>query len=256
MSKKKIGLLLRSYAKTSADVSGVVARAIKSVTHASNLIGQDGEVVFQSVVVLVPRDYDCGLTARALQKELKLFEDCGVNVTELESCGHHSCGALNSAVAVLDSYSFSHVVMVSNKTIEALTNDTVEAMFKAFDSGAKVVGVTVDELQDVVLEGRVQNTFTGWDIRSLQEVGGFDSENGVEEIAPTVRLIQKYGPCIAVLDPKEKPALDIRKSADGEARHNEVMNTKLVRQQQEVERVGECFEFIRSGIMDGYPRSV
>lgn len=253
---KRIGLLLRSYAKTPAEVPGVVARAIKSVTHASNLIGQDGEAVFQTVVVLIPRDYDCGLTARALQKELKLFEDCGVNVAELEAYGHHSSGALNNAVTVLDSYSFDRVVMVSNKAIQALTARSVEAMIEAFDRGAKVVGVAVDELQNVVLEGRIQNTFAGWDVPALLAVGGFDSEKGVEEISPIVRLIRQYGQCVAIIDPKEKPALDIRKTTDGDARHQEVMTTKITHQREEVQRFGADFDFIKSGIMPEYPQSV
>lgn len=256
MGKKKVGLLLRSYAKKPEDVSSVVARAVKSVTNASGLLDSDGDELFQAVIVLVPRDYDCGKTAKAIQKEFKLFEDYAVSTIAIEASGHHSCGALNAGITIYDLDSFDYAVIVSNKAIEALTTDTMDAMLRAFDCGAKVVGVVVDELRDVVLEGRIQNTFAGWDIRSLQEVGGFDSEKGVEEIAPTVRLIQKYGPCISVLDPKEKPALDIRKSADGKARHDEVMTTKLERQKQEVERVGASFDFIRSGIMDGYPRSV
>lgn len=252
--RKKIGLLLRSYAKTPEDVSGVVARAVRSVTHASSLIDLNGEAIFHTIMVLVPRDYDCGGAAKALKKELKLFEDCDPYIVSLEVYGHHSCEALNRGIELCEYLEYA--VIASNKAIQALTIESITAMRYAFDQGAKVVGVSVEELQEVILDGRVQNTFAGWNVRALREVGGFDSEKGVEEVSPTVRLIRRYGPCIAVLDPKEKPTLDIRKSADGKARHDEVMMTKIARQQEEVDRMGVDFNFIKSGIMPGYPQSV
>lgn len=250
---KKIGLILRSYTKRPEDVAGVVARAVKSVARASTLLDSNGEEIFSAIIVLVPQDYDCGETAKALKKELKLFEDCAPSVVSLEVSGHHSCGVLNQGVAALDGL-VDYAVIISNKAIQALTADIMEAMLEAFDNGARVVGVAVDELQDIVREGRIQNTFAGWDVLAFGDVGGFDSEKGVEEISPTVCLIRQHGPCIAVLDPVEKPTLDIRKTADGDARHKEVMNTKLARQLAEVQRVGSDFDFIKSGIMPGYPR--
>lgn len=253
---KKIGLLLRSYAKNPEDVAGVVARARKSIAHANSLHYPDGEAIFQAIVVLVPQDYDCGGTSRALLKEINFFEDCDVCPLVQEASGYHSCGALNVGITILDLSSFDYAVIISNKAIQSLTTETMEAMLEAFDRGAKVVGVAVDELQDVVLEGRIQNTFSGWDVQALVGVGGFDSEKDVEEVSPTVRLIFEHGPCIAVLDPTDKTALDIRKSADGKDRHKEVMTTKLARQLEEADRMGVGFNFIKGGIMSSYPRTI
>ncbi|MBI5401170.1 MAG: hypothetical protein HZB12_03605 [Candidatus Yonathbacteria bacterium] len=255
---KKIGLLLRSYAKTAEDVPGVVERALKSINRVSNLWRlRDDSPAFNQIIIVTPIDYDCSETAEAIRTILctrawQYIE----NVTVLEAPGHHSCGALNSGVDILATLGVGYTVIVSNKAIAALTADTTEAIIEAFDVGAKAVGVAVDELQDVVLDGRIQNTCAGWEINALRAVGGFDSEKGVEEIASTVRLIREYGACIAVLDPKKKPVLDIRKTADGKARHDEVMNTKIARQLAEVERVGSDFNFIKSGIMPGYPLTV
>lgn len=251
---KKIGLLLRSYAKTPEDVPGVVARAVKSIEHASGLRNEDDRPLFTDIVVITPCEYDCGATAGAILKDLPSSLLRRVSVFELP--GHHSCGSLNGGIDVLASLDVDYVVIISNKAIQALTAGTMEAMLEAFDRGAKVVGVAIDELQDIVLEGRIQNTYAGWNIKALQEVGGFDSENGVEEIAPTVRMIQKYGPCIAVLRPKDITLLDIRKNPDGEARHSEVMNTKIERQISEVQRLGVDHGFIKSGLTLGYPLTV
>jgi len=133
------------------------------------------------------------------------------------------------------------------------TKKVLQSADEAFESGAAVVGVVVDELESIILSGCVQNTFAIWD---QSKFPGFQTDLGVEEIDPLVRLVQEHGQCIAVLDPSEKPRLNVRKSADGAARHREVMETKLARQQQEVDRLGIDFDFIRSGILPGYPKKV
>jgi len=252
---KKIGLLLRSYAKTTEDVPGVVSRALKSIEHACSLRDKNGERIFSRVAVIVPRDHDCGHTRWEIVRALpisELFQPALIR----DVPGHHSCGALNEGIVILDSFNIDYAVIISNKAIKALTVPVVEAIIEAFAKGAKVVGVAVDELQEFVLEGRIQNTFAGWDVRALREVGGFDSLAGVEEVTPTVRLLWTYDKCIATLVPKEVPTLDIRKTNDGKARHEEVMKTKLDRQQEEVEKVGVDFNFIKNGMMAGYPKSV
>lgn len=256
MSKKKIGLLLRSYAKNPEDVPGVVARAVKSIRHASGLCDKNGEQVFTSIIVLIPREYDRGYTGRAILRQLETSLILHM-VAVFEVAGHHSCGVLNHGIKLLDDIGIDFAAIVSNKAIEALTVDNVEAMLEAFDKGAKVVGVAVaDELQNAVLDGRIQNTFAGWDIKALREIGGFDSEIGIEEIAPTVRMIHKYGPCIATILPGSMPVLDIRRTADGEARHAAVMNTKIERQVAEVQRLDVDFSFIKSGVMPDYKPTV
>lgn len=253
MSKKKIGLLLRSYAKNPEDVPGVVTRAVKSIRHASSLRDENGEQIFTSIIVLIPREYDRGYTGRAILRQLETSLILHM-VAVFEVAGHHSCGVLNHGIKLLDDIGIDFAVIVSNKAIEALTADKVEAMLEAFDKGAKVVGVAVDELGDGVIEGRIQNTLSGWDVKALLKVGGFDSEIGVEEISPTVRLVREYGPCIAPLVPHNAAPLDIREG--GEVRHSEVIETKLTRQLAEVARVDSNFTFIQSGVMPDYPLTV
>lgn len=252
---KKIGLLLRSYAKKPAAVAEVVHRAVKSIMRAHDLRDKDGGPMFEAVVVLVPEEHDYGGTATAIIKALPP-EYIEQRAYVLEVSGHHSCEALNEGIEILAGMGIDYAVILSNKAIQALSVNVLEAMLEAFAAGAKVVGVAVDELQEFVLEGRIQNTFAGWDVKALREVGGFDSLAGVEEVTPTVRLLWTYDKCIAALVPKEVPTLDIRQNPDGKARHEEVMTTKLDRQQKEVEKVGVDFNFIKNGMMAGYPKSV
>lgn len=252
---KKIGLLLRSYAKDSKDVPGIVARAVKSINHATSLLREDGEPVFAAILVVVPGDYDCGITTRSILNALPT-NHCSQHVYVIEVPGHHSCEALNEGIDIFESMNIDYAVILSNKAIKSCTVGIIDAMIDSFSRGAKVVGVAIDELKDFVFEGRVQNTFSGWSVTALRTVGGFSSQAGVEEVTPTVRLLWTYDKCIAVLVPTEVRTLDVRQTPDGRARHEEVMTTKLTRQQQEVQNMGVDFNFIKSGIMAGYPRVV
>ncbi len=251
---KKYGLLLRSYAKKACDAEDVAERAMMSVIRGYYHHTNDGADTFEQIVVLVPRDYDCGDTAGIIRKELEK-EGLTDRAIVLAPQGHHSCGVLNAGIELLEGEGIERAVIISNKTITALTNQAMNAVSIAFEHGAKVVGVGVDELEEIVRAGRVQNTFAVWDIKALMEVGGFDSDGGVEEIVPSIRLVRKYGQCIAVLVPSETSTLNIRKSPDGEARHKEVMDTKLARQQTEADRLGADLSILTDGLMALYPKT-
>ena len=253
MNEKKIGLLLRSYASQRKDVLGVVDRAVESIKRASRL-QKDGKPIFDQMVILVPSNYDCSITADAIRRELEMFQIPRVMILEAE--GDHASDVLNVGTDLLLGYGIDHAVIASNKAINALTVENMSAIIRAFDKGAKAVGVAIYELQDIILQGRLQNTFCCWDIKALQAVGGFDSKIAVEEIAPIVRLIREYGPCIAVIVPSQMPSLAIRRSAEGIARYKAVTGTKTTRQTEELQRVDSTFEFVQSGIMPDYPLTV
>lgn len=240
---KKIGILFRSYAKTSELLPEVEKRALKSARIACGL----GRTYF-----CVPVEYDCGKTAGCLRE---LFARNSLDASVLECVGHHSAGSLNAAVNSIFTDGLTHVAIISNKAVNYLTAEAMAMANEAFMDGAKVVGFAIDELAEIVREGRIQNTFAIWNIEGLMmlDVPGFNSETGVEEIALSVRLIRKYGPCIAVLIPSSGK-LDVRQSKDGEERHKEVMETKFRRQFEEAQRVGADFDFIKVGIMLGYPK--
>ncbi|MBI4692182.1 MAG: hypothetical protein HY773_01940 [Candidatus Terrybacteria bacterium] len=240
----KIAVIFRSYAKTPDNLQEMLDRAHKSAVAAFNC----GCVPY----FCIPIDYDCGKTKDFFKKGFLKFKD--ISQPDILECpGYHSSGALNKAIAVIQkSGDYTHVAIVSNKASGYLVPETIKAITDAINTGAKVVGVIVDE---IICESRIQNTFAVWDIEALMtlDIPGFDNETGIEEIAPIVRLIRKYGPCIAVLNPTVGK-LNIR--TDGKDRHHEVITTKQERQEIEVKRVNTDFDFIQKGIMKGYPKKI
>lgn len=248
MATQRYGIVIRSYTKKPEEVEDRAQRALEVAQRAHQLhFGRTP--VFSTIILLVPKDYDCGQTADAIRK--KFAAENLDRFVVLEAAGHHSCEVLNRASQMLlDVHNVDRMLIMSGKAAEYLTAAAMENIDLAFDRGAKVVGFAVDELADIVREGRVQNTFCAWDLKALFATGGFDSRTGVEELAPTVRLVRDYGPCVAVLEaPGGK--LDILQSETARARHAEVMATKEARQLNEARRMGVDFVFIREGVMPG-----
>jgi len=256
----KYGIIFRSFTKpketikeTKENLIEVVSRAVESAKIASSIKIQ-GKKFFDKIIFLVPIDYDCGMTANAIRKVMNGNDA----VVVLEAQGYHSREVLNFEFRHLDSLGITHAVIMSNKANTYLTVNTLIEINTSFYFGAKVVGVVLEELREIILEGMVQNTFTAWEIKAILnlDVPGFDSYFGVEEVAPSVRLIKKHGSCIAILDPTIRHDLDIRHRGDGKDYHKEVMKTKIQRQKAECDRMGVNTEFIKQGIMANYPRKV
>lgn len=250
MSDRTYGVLLRVYTPKPGEVPDRVDRAM---AHVKSIRAVSAEfAALGRVALLVPSDHDCGETASALHRRLLAESMPEVAVWALP--GHHSCEVLNGGVKGLQGKE-THAIIISGKALSYLTPAAMRGIDQAFADGGLVAGVATDELRDIVLSGRAQNTFAAWDIDALLDVGGFDSSKGVEEIAPIARLVQKHGRCIAPLD-SAGGKLDIAQSDTARARHAEVMATKLERQLAECARTASSFDEIRAGIMPGYPRSV
>lgn len=245
------GILVRVYTPKVSEVADRVERAIKHVQHILKV--REEFPAIKSLALLVPSNYDCGNTYTALYN--RLVAENLLEIVSICICtGHHSCEVLNRGM-IIAGLKATHGLVVSGKAMSYFTSSAMKVIDEAFVKGAKVAGLSIDEHNDIVLDGRIQNTFAAWDILALQRVGEFDSREGVEEIAPLVRLVRKYGQCIAPIN-VGAGSLDIQESDTARVRHYEVMTTKLDRQSQEVLRVGSNFEEITAGIMHGYPRSV
>lgn len=249
--RRSYDLVLRVYTPKPEEVAARVERALKHVRQVVELSKEFPAL--RRVVLLVPRDYDCGQTYQALSAGVDA-EGLLDRVATYAPSGHHSCEVLNFGlrIAHLDA---SHAIVISGKAMPNLTSSALRRIDQAFEKGAKVSGLAVDELRDIVLGGCIQNTFAVWEADALWQVGGFDSSTGVEEIAPLARLVRKFGPCIAPIDPGAGK-LDIHASETARARHHEVMTTKIVRQKAELKRVDADFSDVVSGLMPGYPRSI
>lgn len=250
------GVIFRSYAKKPENVERVVSRALHSAKKATGLI-LAGYPVFDRVLFVVPvgdEGRDCGLTASALKET---FYSEGVPVEVLEADAHPNSGALNIGFRWLSNYDVKHALVTSNKALSYLSPIKVGAMSAALDEGACVAGLAVDELVTGVLEGRVQNTFAMWDVAEVLDLdpSGFEADR-VEEIAVSVRLIRKYGSCIAVFDAVNRLKLNIQGDKDAQKEHRHIVATKTERQLAEAERLGVDFSFIRGGIMPDYPTTI
>jgi len=239
MSGSNVAVLFRSYAKNDSLVEEVVGRALVSIRKANSLM-------FDRVFVVVPTDYDCGATSAYLAQAITAADSLRAEV--FPAVGHHSCGALNQALAALVG-TVAYVAIVSNKASGYLSAEVLARALLLLEGGLKVVGVRISEL-DEVHESPIENTFAIWDLEALLAVGGFDSELGVEEVAPLARLMQKFGACAALISAEQGDAkLNVRKSADGQARHDEVRSTKRERQGLEAARVGVTLDWMKSNIV-------
>lgn len=239
------GIILRSYAKTPEVVDEVVARAVKSAQKVCTLKA-NGVTAFDNVMFVVPQDFDCGLTAARLKQA---FGKKGLLVQVLTAPGHHSCAALNVATIALDILRVQYAFILSNKALDYLDTPTVEKMLEVLSSGKKVVGVEIPSLSDIA-ENPIQNTFAAWDAKALRRTGGFDCETGVEEVAPIIRLMREFGTdCAAIIKGRADAQLDVRSSADGQARHKDVKETKRPRQAEEAERLGVDLEWVKNNIV-------
>lgn len=242
-AERSYGILVRVYTPKVEEVPKRVDRALAHVRQI--LAVSEGFPALRRVMLLVPRDYDCGGTYQALFDRIGA-EGLRGRVGVYALSGYHSCEVLNQGLLEL-STDTSHALIVSGKAMPYLTLPALLAIDKAFTKGAKVAGLAVDELRDIVLEGRIQNTFAAWDVDALLGVGGFDCKTGVEEVAPLIRLVRKFGHCIAPIA-VEGGTLDVHTSATAQARHEQVMKTKLDAQKAECERLEADFGFIRNAI--------
>lgn len=240
---RSYGILVRVYTPNVEDVPKRVSRALAHVHQILAVSEKFPEL--KRVAFLVPRDYDCGQTYQALLDRV-VAEGLTNRIEVYTPPGYHSCEVLNQGLIEF-SRDTSHAIIISGKAMSYLTTSSLAAIDAAFAKGAKVAGLAVDELRDIVLEGRVQNTLAAWDIGALFSVGAFDCKTDVEEIAPLIRLARKFGPCIAPID-VEQGTLDVHTDVAAQERHRQVMTTKLRCQQAECERLESNFAFIREAI--------
>lgn len=242
--EKTYGILVRVYTPKPEEVPDRVVRSLKHAQQIEQI--REEFSALRRVLFLIPRDYDCGQTAGVLSQRFLAegFSDVEVHAFH----GHHSCEVLNEGLHALAHYGISHALVVSGKALSYLKSSTLLAMDQKFAEGAKVSGLATDELREIVLSGRIQNTFAGWDIAALLDQHAFDSKGGVEEVAPLIRLARRFGRCIAPID-IDGGVLDVHASETAVARHKEVMATKIARQTAECERLNSSFQFIQDAVM-------
>jgi hypothetical protein len=285
LDRKRFGLILRGFSKSSEQVAKNVEAITKAAEAASQLtIG--GKHVFSSIQVLIAADksridYDCGETGPALKRTLK---DMGIRSAEVHEVqnGDLFCGVLNYGTSFLLRRSIDYVGILSHGAVDYLTADNMSGMLAAFENGARATGLAIEELQPSILAGRLANTLAFWDAIALMSVGGFDLRAaqpalsdktapymrgngsdlyyplaGVEEIIPLIRLTATHGKCIAPIMPTGQAqwkAPDPVADPEGAARHHKKMGTKFERQAALAASVGADLSYLQYGVMEQYAR--
>lgn len=276
-----VGLILRTYASNPADVEKRVSM-LESV-----LANPVVATTFKRVDILVhadlrfsAKDRDCGELADALKRNPSIGAREGVHVEEVKH-GDLFCGLLNHGIAQQARMGCEYSVILSPDAGSYLTEETMTAMLAAASNGALAVGVAINELAPSIREGRLANTLCLWHNQSLQTVGGFDTKAakpvddrlahymrgssqgkevfyqlaGVEEVIPLARMVELFGPCLAVVEPHGGPAAyevpDPVTQPDLYKRHISKLGTKFERQMALLVSVGFDFSWLMAGVMKG-----
>jgi len=247
------GIIFRGWSEETKGVDEIVERLDFSVERAC-------EIGFKNIVVLIPKDKDCGVTYPKILKKI-LNRKSSSKMFVRSPIGNESSDVINEGLALLRAEKSKIAFIVSNKAVGYLNKPNVEKMLTTFDDGAFVSGLalrntSIHELEDHtyrgILVGRISNIFAAWHLDSLDKRCNFDSKIGVEEIAPIVRLIKENSVCIAPVIPTEGVGLNI--SPLRSEHFAELSRSKIERQLSEAKRAGGTFQLIEAGIIIGYPQ--
>lgn len=242
LERNRVGAILRVFSAVPETVDYHATSAISTARALSSLrIG--GRSVFARIDLLVSSDNeyddsDCGLMASRLRE--MIAQDPGsatLNVHEIKK-GDIYCMLLNYGIANQLGDRIEYSLILSHNASSSVTQENIQGLLAAMYNKARVAGVAIDEVRDLVKGGFVMNTCAMWHNKSLVTVGGFDlragkphrtrqhehekvsswskekEENygngnveyhvaGCEEVIPLLRMVHYFGPCISVIVPQE-----------------------------------------------------
>jgi len=290
LDSKKVGALLRCFARDVTQVDRVVELTLASIDRMTS-VSVDGKPFVTHIEVLVPVDpsydeRDVGLTAPALRSAITQKGWKNVHVNEVKH-GDIFVGLLNYGVGKLLRTGCDYGIVLSKEAESYFTETAARDLIAAAETGARVCGLALQELSESIHQGRIVNTFAMWHLLSLVQVGAFDHRSakpkrdasiksraeawdsarqfyaydnaGVEEIIPIIRLVRTFGPCIAPLSPRgdnqqvwtaPDPTLD----PEGYVRHVNKLGTKFIRQSYfaTCESIDPEMTFIEGGVLEQY----
>lgn len=294
MNERPIGVLARTFARREEDIPYRI-EMLEKMVKTFDSITICGQPFVRRIDLLVwadldnyPNEADCGKLAPALREHFEDYKN--VYIQEVKS-GGLCCGTLNYGTHIQTRKGCDYSLIVSPEVTSSLSQEIAEQMVEAAANGARATGVAFAEVAKVVLEGRLQNTFTLWHLQSLHAVGGFDvsvermaktdpqtrylkgwSETerktmyyptgGVEEMLPLARLVdmfqKRHGPCIAPIKPKKLEGYEMpdpEKDPELYNRHAAKWATKIARQLAVLMNNGYHTEHIKGGVMPNQIKS-
>lgn len=175
LERNRVGVLLRIFAKTEADVEPQIDSALTALRKLQSL--QTGERrTFARIDFLVSSDpnfddTDCGLTADRLREAVREeFSDTSINVYEIKN-GDIYAMLLNFGVANHLEDRIPYSLIISHWAHQHITETNVHALFAAIQNKARVAGLVIPEAAETIRQGRIANTFAMWHNKSLVTVG-------------------------------------------------------------------------------------
>ena len=266
-NRHSVGIIFRVFAQKESQLPERLLMSQNAIEKALQMT-PEFLFTFKKITVLVPVDerypsHDFGGTAAALKKLYGKEK----RVEILEVMGDIFCAALNVGIASQSAQKIHYSLVVSPDAHEYLTPENVRAVLNKAKTGARVVGLAINELKESIQTGCIANTFALWHNESLQSVGmfniplsgeprsdkdavfltGYDENktqqfykiNGVEEIIPCLLMGSLFGSCIGVVD-EEMFTHHYKVVHDKELqqRHRAKMATKLVRQRHQAFAIG------------------
>ncbi len=284
VNERKVGLIVRGFAKNAEDVPSrvqmmdeLIKKAQSTIVHGREFISRVDVMVWANRTDF-PNEADCGLLAAALRAHF--VNNRKVFIHELGT-GDLFCSILNYGIARQLRVGCDYSVIASAEANAYWASDVPEQMVEAACKGALAVGVAINELTPSVREGRIANTMAMWHNESIVTVGGFDLRaqkpkndklahymhgvdtdgnirfyhlGGVEEMIPLARLVDTFGKCIGIVESSDSslqyklpdPATHPVEYASQMAK----FGTKTERQMAHVMSIGTDFSHIRHGVMD------
>ncbi len=290
LSRHRVGLLMRVFALSAHDADRQVESVSRALEYALALTSDRGPI-FSRIDLLVSSDDRYaesdkgGLAVRLKDLARRRFLDAPIVVSEVKR-GDVYAMLLNYGIASQMEDRVSYSFIVSHRLSQYITQENIIRMLYVMHERARVCGLVIPETDTMIESGRVQNSFACWHNKSLVSVGGFDlvaasprvspvqpvhvSKHdegnikhvttgtssypiaGTEEIIPLIRLIDTFGPCIAVVPHPTSHRNNLGTtvmSGKELQRHNDKMATKEYRQQTFAATLGVKLEYIQQGLM-------
>jgi hypothetical protein len=296
LSTNKVGVLVRAFATEQKNVPSTVDGVVRLVSR----LGEarvEGMPAFREVFIVIFADKRFGTRADCGE----LHAPLRTAVTEVTSAHPHlkvrieevlhgdlNWGILNYGFSGLHRAGCDLIASISPQSVSICTDKNLADVYTAFTRGAKAACLAVyDKLG--IAQGCFSNACTVWDANALAGVGNFDERTampvdesranwkrgyhpdlgfvwylmqGVEEIAPLLRLVDQFGECLAPIIPVEALTQgeggilyelpDRETSPDLWQRKMRQLVTKRCRQNTAAESSGRNLACLKGGVMREY----
>ncbi len=289
LERNRVGALLRIFAASPDVLEYQIQSGINAARKLLD-IQIDGKRVFSRIDFLVSNDQryedsDCADTTVNLRKRVdELFSNDPVQVLDIKQ-GDVFCMLLNYGIVNQLEDRIPYTFIISHTAHAYITEHNIGSMLAAMQQKSRASGLALHNLSELVMKGRIVNTFAVWHNKSLMTVGGFDLRSakplvstvcdtvtgictynagtstqkemtyhmaGCEEMIPLIRMTKNFGKCVTPIKPELTPEWGPTELDDPEGfkRSQAKLATKSLRQEHFANLEGVSADFLYEGILD------